>query len=684
MEFLKNSNHLSKLKTGLVFITLLILASAYPLFCQTNNKAYWIHNEYVLDSTGKSSIIIPGLKYKRISNSSSWGFIDSIGNILIPLEKYVFLNPIDDKGMILAKKGEKKGYIDIDENIIIPFVYDDLGVFSEELAPAVKNKKQGFINRKGETVIPFEYDYVSYVRYFYKPGIAVLIKNGKYGVIDTKNKVIIPLSYDKIDFPRNSDVIIAWKQQNWSCFSTAGKQLSNFSNYEIVGKTPMGYLPKDRNNLPILVTTKDNMRRLSNLTNTAEYHNATKRCQGSMVAQGGANYAYLDKNHNMVVPFGVYDYADVFGLGRKAIVAYNGKYGIIDEYGELVLPLEYDFIEQPSIFSSYANIFVAAKPDSIMIFDENLNLVPRRGIVSYMSDSGLLLITNKENKAGVLNYNGEQTIPFLYDTLYRGWSGQNGYIAKKDGLYGHISNNNEIIQPFEYIHIYPESGNLVYINQNGKAGIFDKGGNLMIPFEYDAIYSTASNYSFRESFFHDTESIYIVEKDGKFGTIDDKNNIIIPIIYDGLSGWVEYGPVDHFVKNNGKYGLISPKGEIVIPIEYDYIGIPQAGVIAIRKNGKHGIISYRKGEENREILPCIYDYVILDVPRFWLKDEKPESKIIVLQENIWKYYDLNGKLLQPNVPLKEITDKYGDISKWGEASNEHPDLDIKQQRMLLK
>ena len=652
-----------------------LLTITVPLFCQ---EKYSTHNEYTTDSTGRT-ILRTGLKYQRISNDSSWGFRDSIGNIVIPLGKYSFLNPIDDQGMILAKKDGKEGFIDINENILIPFIYDDVGVFSEcvDLAPAVKNKKQGFINRKGETIIPFEYDYTSYVRYFYEPGIVVLLKNGKYGVINAENKVIVPFIYSKIDFNRGNGFIIAWQQEKWACFSTTGKQLSDFNNYKIVEKSPLGFLPKDGENLPILVTTKENERLLAKLKNTIEYSNARKEQRNFMIAQEGAKYAYLDKNHNFIIPFGMYDYADVFGLGRKAIVANKGKYGIINEYGELVLPLEYDFVEQPSIYSNYASIFLATKQNAVTIFDENLNIIPTTGIVSYLDYNGALIVSDKENKKGRIDYTGKQTIPFLYDTLYNN-SNIPGYIAKKDGMYGFVSQKNKVIKPFQYNYIYALSGNMTYVDQNNKVGVFNKDGNVMIPFEYDAIHATYYNHSVYKTSFPNIKNIYIVEKDGKIGTIDDKNNVIIPIIYDGLSGWVEYGPEAHFVKNNDKYGIISHKGEIIIPIEYDYVGMPQKGVIPVRKNGKYGVVSWK----NKEILPCIYDNVILDI--LWLEfgDEKQIPKIVVLQQNIWEYYNLNGTLLQSNVPLKEINSKYDYILNWGEPSNENYDFDLRQKGML--
>lgn len=457
-------------------------------------------------------------------------------------------------------------------------------------------------------------------------------------------------------------------------------QENRIINYIIIEKSPLGFLPKDSKNLPILVTTKNNERYLAKLKNSVEYRNARQKQRNFMIAQGGANYAYLDKNYNFIVPFGVYDYADVFGLGRKAIVANKGKYGIMDEHGELVLPLEYDFIEQPSIYSNYASIFLATKQNTVTIFDEKLNIIPTTGIVSYWDNDGSIFVTNQENKKGLVNYKGKQTIPFLYDTLYQELSVPrvNGYIAKKDGFYGFISLGNKIIQPFKYNYIYVLDGNAVYIDQNDKVGIYDKDGKLMIPFEYDAIYNTYYNYSVYKTSFPNIKNIYIVEKNGKIGTIDNKNNVIIPIIYDGLSGWVEYGPEAHFVKNDGKYGIISYRGEIIIPIEYDYVGLPQNGIIQVRKNGKYGVISWK----NKEILPCMYDKIIMDIPWFEFGDEKQKPKIVVLQQNVWKYYDLNGKLLQSNVSLKEINNKYDYFLKWGEPSNENYDLDLKQKGEL--
>lgn len=610
-------------------------------FCQNNEIEYYEYEVYTYDSIG-TPILIEDPEYKVIAteDESTYGIKNRNGEIVIALGKYQSLSQVD-RGMIIAQKDGKAGIIDITERTLVPFIYDNMRSFSccPDLAPVIKNGKQGFINRKGDITIPLEYDADPdlHLAYFYKPGLAILMKNGKYGVIDSCNNAIIPFKYSKIEWFSNQDCFIITNEKKWACFSFEGKPLSDFSDYIIISQSESSALPaNNRLNVPIPITTSKHQK----------------------------EYAYIDKSQHIIVPFGVYDYIEPFGLGRKAIVANKGRYGIIDEHGKLVLPLTYDLIERPSRYSDYANIFVATKGNKITILNEHANAIPTEGIVSYRYGNADLLVSDIHNKKGRVNYNGQLTIPFEYDTLFH--FNDTTIIATKGNRYGLISRENQIIKPFEYRKIYQLTSDLVFINREGKAGIYDEEGKIKIPFEYDAIYDTFYND------FDPLKTKYIVIKEGKVGTIDIHNNIVIPIIYDGLSGWVEYGPDAHFVKNKGKYGLISHEGKIIIPIEYDYVDIPLAGVIRVRRNGKYGVISWK----NEEILPCIYDNLIDDIPYSDLEEQ--EGKLAVLQNEIWSYYDLKGNLIRKNIPIKEIMENYGNRFAWGEPSNEKDDFDIHQ------
>lgn len=611
-----------------------------------------------------------GLKYQLISDKNSKGYIDTLGNVLIALGKYRFLNPIDEQGMILATKGKKEGFIDINGNVLIPFIYDDLGVFTAEdscdLAPAARGGKQGFINREGEIVIPFEYDYRSSVRYFYEPGVAVLSKAGRFGAIDTQNKVVLPFVYDDLDHLKNNNLLIAYQGDCWLPFSTLGKQLSDARTDVIKEGVGLNHLPQNPKNLPILVVSKESEKRLRQAKNELRYLNGSRQQQCAQLAKAGVDYAYLDSQMKELVCFGTYDYAEVFGLGRKAIVAKNGKYGIINEYGELQLPLAYDFVERPQKYSAVASFFLASKKDSIVLYDENLNRI--RGIESqsYVQSNKVLILTNAAHKKGMLDFSARLVAPFAYDTLYQE-DNTDKYIARKDGAYGWITSQNEIILPFKYKRIFHLGGAIACVDEAGKMGAYSKTGELIIPFQYDAIYDAYYDQSFPN------KDIYIASKNGRVGTIDNQNKVVIPFQYDALSGWVEFGPDAHFAKCDGKYGVISHQGEVIIPLKYDYVSLPEAGIVAVRKGGKYGVLSWK----NKVVLPLEYDAIIIDVPLFDFGGGG--RKVIVARRgNVWKYFAIDGKLQQDKVPLEEINEKYNYILNSPiEPSNESHDFDLK-------
>lgn len=81
----------------------------------------------------------------------------------------------------------KSGYV-----IHYDFQYDKIFPFKEGLAVAKKNQKYGFINEQNETAIPFEYDFAM----SFSEGIAPVAHNGKMGFINKNNVNIIPFCFD--------------------------------------------------------------------------------------------------------------------------------------------------------------------------------------------------------------------------------------------------------------------------------------------------------------------------------------------------------------------------------------------------------------------------------------------------------------------------------------------------------
>lgn len=215
------------MKLSSVWIACLLVISFVVIYLNAETKPNIVSLETFLNTNRYDS------NYIRFAakDFSSWGFMNEAREIIIPLGTYKFLNPIDEKGMILAKKENSEGFIDIKENILIPFIYDKVGVFSEsaDLAPVIKGNKHGFINRNGDIIIPLEYDALHLV-YHYASGLAILSKNGKYGVIDLKNEVIIPFEYDKIEWSKAKDSFFVRKGKELANFSLEGKRLFGSEN----------------------------------------------------------------------------------------------------------------------------------------------------------------------------------------------------------------------------------------------------------------------------------------------------------------------------------------------------------------------------------------------------------------------------------------------------------------------
>src|SRR5690606_6339280 len=77
------------------------------------------------------------------------------------------------------KRGGKWGYIDREENVIIPFIYEDAGSFSDGLASVKLDGKWGFINKDNIIIVPFLFNDAS--NFF--NGTSRVEKGGKSGYI---------------------------------------------------------------------------------------------------------------------------------------------------------------------------------------------------------------------------------------------------------------------------------------------------------------------------------------------------------------------------------------------------------------------------------------------------------------------------------------------------------------------
>ncbi len=207
----------------------------------------------------------------------------------------------------------------------------------------------------------------------------------------------------------------------------------------------------------------------------------------------------------------------------------------------------------------------------------------------------------------------------------------NNFIFGQDFLEGKFSSKHNLFQQKKVDYWISEfEGNFAKFSKTGYSGIINKQGEIILPMEYDEIYSSDSLfYAYKKNthyIFSKRGKIidvpiydYIIKKKGilylenyqlyrplnisgnpfekkrmfQYGNaIYDFDGYLITNVPDNLIINFHYGMS---VVNNGqwkhkKYGYINRKGENVIPMEYDYCDIFRNGRGIMTLNNKRAVI----------------------------------------------------------------------------------------------
>lgn len=171
-----------------------------------------------------------------------WGFITWNNAILIPF-LYSYASIFNNDGFAKVCKNEKYGYIDKQNNPVIPIIYEDASSMLDGQAGLMRDGRWGIINTELETILDFKYDYAQYIgENFYCVGKIsdetfenydterdlLNCSNGKlikYGIIDSQENLILDyFSYLPIFlFEDNTVKIFDYKTEKTSTRKIAHK-----------------------------------------------------------------------------------------------------------------------------------------------------------------------------------------------------------------------------------------------------------------------------------------------------------------------------------------------------------------------------------------------------------------------------------------------------------------------------
>lgn len=174
-------------------VTIVYQDDKWGLVDGTGNQVAPIRYQ-VKSPTGEDSTdFSDGLLRAFDSKTQKFGYFNGDGNIQIPFDyDYLGWNQFRraDKTLIDVKQivngKEKQGYIDENNRVIVPIIYDFLAGIAEDRIAVGIGDKIGFVDTQGKLVIPIVYTPVG--EYYFKDGKILVQKDGKQFYIDTLGK----------------------------------------------------------------------------------------------------------------------------------------------------------------------------------------------------------------------------------------------------------------------------------------------------------------------------------------------------------------------------------------------------------------------------------------------------------------------------------------------------------------
>ena len=443
---------------------------------------------------------------------------------------------------------------------------------------------RGGIDASGNLVVPCEYESLSYMGTDSYGDRYMAQKNGQYGVIDEAGEEVIPCEYKNMDTPPTLEEEVPFKlADDLVIISKNGKEgFCSLRDGEIVIEPEFIDL---------------------NFFNGEEL---------AVANTGGKLWGYINRDGEMVIPEQFSDAGD-FCDGLATVRDENGKVGIIDLTGKAVIPIQYDdfyeynddgyavavdgdyeegcryiaidpagneILSSDNPISIYGNLYAEYIDDAYyVLYNRKGEKVSEEKYSDLAWIDGGIHVYNMNEKAGLLDYDGNLLLPCEYDRIDNVFhdEGTGRYIWEvrfaEDGYCKLINEQGEEIPTGDYDEIgsFSETG-LAPVLHEGRVGFINLTGKEVIPCDYYP--ATWSGTEPEEGYKIDSYNLSAVRIDGE----------------------------DH-------YAIMDKNGEIVTDYIYSYVSDRSSGtdtmststVLVVKKDGDtYGIV----GLDGKEIAPC--------------------------------------------------------------------------------
>lgn len=270
------------------------------------------------------------------------------------------------------------------------------------------------------------------------------------------------------------------------------------------------------------------------------------------------------------------------------IVRHMGKYGLVSRYGDIIIETKFDFLEMLQNQS-----FVKATIDGktgILDVSGKVVVPMEYDYVGRMSED--MIVVCKDGKFGCFDKDGSLVVPLEYDEI-REYAGGMARISYK-GKFGFIDKKGEmVVAPFsDEVENFSEGCTLVTIKN--KVGFVNLDGEWLTVPMFDAGGSFSGGYAY-------------LSQAGKYGYIDKSGEFVIPMVYSSATEF-DLSTGLACVAKNGKWGVIDTNGKEIISFDFDKVELCEDGIVYVVKDGKCGLYD----QNGAEIYPVVCDSIDID------------------------------------------------------------------------
>ena len=438
---------------------------------------------------GKEKGKISSVSYFTLYKDNKWGVVDSNGSTVIePSYSEMIVIPNNKKDVFLC-------------------IYD-VNEQNGEYKTKALNSKNEEIFTKYTTIEGLEnYDQANNV--WYDNNTLKVEKDGKYGLIDLDGNELTSIDYEEISALKNvENSILVKKDDKYGLVDSKGSLIIDIDYKEI---TNLG----DNYKKGYITVSQDNKYGIIDYNKKKVLENKYEgidKVSGTnwFVAKTVDGKRVVNNKGEEVISSGFEEVAEILSSDSGIIFINSGKYGVMNEKGEVIIEAKYDKLKEAT-----TDVFIAKTGDNYGIIDKkgNTKVEFKYANIDYSKEAGIYIAENKEYMADLMDNEFNVNITGILSEL----NTEKGYMKVRIGTeYKYYNFKFEEKEAKDVL----TSNNLFLSKKDGKYGFVDKEGKVIVDYIYeDATEQNSYGYA-------------AIKKDGLWGSIDHQGNVVIEPTYN--------------------------------------------------------------------------------------------------------------------------------------------------------